>query len=510
MNQMEKDKILLWLGADFTHFVIGYFLQKKLDCDIYAVIDVTHQPKSFFLNQNLIKFTKVWYYHDHIKSITDTNNISYLENVEKKYNLNLWQLGVNERIFHRFFNFHKFKSQEILSIIEQSCRLFEEILDTVKPDFFISPTPVFHHHEILYRMLRTLKAKCIILSIPRLANKCLLSEEIHKIDYVENLNSIKSKGRDEEALREYIKKYSSQKQIAKYWQNVGGKKSSPIKAFLIYLLNNNKNAKTHYTYYGRTKLRVLSNLLLLKFKKQVRIYFINKNLQKTLDISQPFIYFPLSVDMERNLLIDAPLYTNQIEIIRNIVRSMPVGYKLFVKENPAQVGREWRSISEYKEILAIPNVTLYHPSLPGQELVKASSLVISIAGASALEAAFYGKSSIIFSDIIYSLIPSVIKVNSFNKLGETIRTAINTKPDPNYLDKFIQLLEENTTEFDLLKFINKFDREFYYGGALFDVKLSESKIKKFLDDSEIIIEDLILAHVKKIEQHKQFHDTSQP
>ena len=55
---MEKRKILLWLGADFTHFAIAYFLQKKLECDLYAVVDITHQPKDFFLNQHLIKFKK--------------------------------------------------------------------------------------------------------------------------------------------------------------------------------------------------------------------------------------------------------------------------------------------------------------------------------------------------------------------------------------------------------------------------------------------------------------------
>lgn len=506
MNQMKKDKILVWLGADFTHFSIAYFLQKKLDCELYAVVDVTQQPKDFFINQNLIKFKKIWYYHDHIHTIDNTNNMKYLKNTEEKYQLNLWQLGVNERIFYKFFNFHQFQSQEILSIIEQSCKLFEEIIDVAKPDFFLSPTPVFHHHEILYRMLRALGIKCLILSIPRIANKCLISENIHKIDYVDNLSSLRSQGRDEKTLREYIKKYSSQKQIAEYWQNVGGTKFLSLRAFLTYLLNDDKNTKTHYTYYGRTKLKVLSNLLLLKLKKRIRERFINKNLKKSVDSSQPYIYFPLSVDMERNLLIDAPFYTNQLEIIRNIVRAMPVDYKLFVKENPAQVGREWRSISEYKEILAIPNVILHHPSLPGQDLVKDSSLVISIAGASALEAAFYGKSSIIFSDIIYSLIPSVIKINNFDKFAETIKLAINTKPDPNNLDRFIQLLEENTTEFDLLKFINKFDREFYFGGALFDVKLQESKIKKFLDDSEKIIDMLIIDHVKKIEQHKQFRN----
>ena len=54
-------------------------------------------------------------------------------------------------------------------------------------------------------------------------------------------------------------------------------------------------------------------------------------------------------------MIDAPFYTNQIEIIRSVVKSLPVGYSLYVKENPGQVSREWRDINEYKEIMNIPN-----------------------------------------------------------------------------------------------------------------------------------------------------------
>jgi len=500
----NKPKILLWLDADFTQFTIAYFLQKKIDCEFYAIIDITNKPKNFFLSQKLIKFKKVWYYHDSIRSKSIEYDVQYLENIEKKYQIKLWQLGINERIFYRFFSSHRFKSEEILSIIEQSCKLFEQVLDDVKPDFFLSQAPVFHHHEILYRMLRIQKVKCLILSIPRIANKCLISESIHKIDNIENLNSVKSKGRDEKTLREYIRKHSSQKQIKEYWQKMERRKPSQLVALFSYLFTENKNEKTHYTYYGRTKFNVLSNLILLKFKKRIREYFMDRHLQKNLDTSKPFIYFPLSVDMERNLLIDTPLYTNQVEVIRNIVRTMPVNYKLFVKENPAQVGREWRTISEYKEILAIPNVTLFHPSSSGQDFIKNASLVISISGASALEAAFYAKPSIVFSDIIYSYLPSVIKVDALDELDQTIKNALNIHPNSDDIDKFVQLLEENTVDFDLLRHINNFDHEFYYNGALFDVTLDEAKIKKFFNMSEDLTSNLVLKYVNKIKKHEKF------
>ena len=62
-------------------------------------------------------------------------------------------------------------------------------------------------------------------------------------------------------------------------------------------------------------------------------------------------------------MLDAPFFTNQLEIIRNVAKSLPIGYKLFVKEQAAMVTRSWRSIDWYKQLAKIPNVVLIHHSL---------------------------------------------------------------------------------------------------------------------------------------------------
>ena len=42
-----KDKIIFWLDSNLMQYTLAYFLQKKLDADFYAIIDVTNKPKSF-------------------------------------------------------------------------------------------------------------------------------------------------------------------------------------------------------------------------------------------------------------------------------------------------------------------------------------------------------------------------------------------------------------------------------------------------------------------------------
>ena len=110
----------------------------------------------------------------------------------------------------------------------------------------------------------------------------------------------------------------------------------------------------------------------------------------------------MSTDLERHLLIDSPYYTNQIEVIRHVAKSLPVGYLLYVKENPSNVTRDWRDTSQYKEIMDIPNVELLHPNFSNIQLLTNCDLVISIAGSSSFEAAFYEKPSIVFGNVLYS------------------------------------------------------------------------------------------------------------
>ena len=153
-----------------------------------------------------------------------------------------------------------------------------------------------------------------------------------------------------------MKSFDGYKQINNAGKKFASSNTEKIKAAIDFLLlSKNTNLKTHYTYFGRSKFRVLKHELIASLKKRIREKFIGKHFLKNISGKEKFIYFPLGVDEERTLLIDSPFLTNQIEMIRNIVKSMPVGYKLYVKEHFSQELREWRKISYYKEILEKSN-----------------------------------------------------------------------------------------------------------------------------------------------------------
>ena len=93
-----KDKIILWLGTNLTYFGLAKSLQDKYDCDLFAIVDITAKPKKFFQEQEIVRFKKIWFYHDHIHK-NHIVDVKYLQVFEEKYKINLWLLAQNERIF---------------------------------------------------------------------------------------------------------------------------------------------------------------------------------------------------------------------------------------------------------------------------------------------------------------------------------------------------------------------------------------------------------------------------
>ena len=488
-----NSKILFWLGPDYTHYCISHYLQKLYDCDLYGIIDIPNKQKTFFEKQDLVNFKKTWYIFDNILK-NHKSNMENLVKFEKNYDINLWNLAINERHFYRF-NLEKFSDEQILSILEQGCTLFEKIIDEIKPDFLITKWASRHYHQLLIDLCIKKGVKVLQLGQPKIGYKMLISQVPSKIDGVINLNHLTTKNRSFEELQKFIKKFN----MTKHQKEFDTKKQTKLgflNTGIEYIFSKNDLDDNHYDYFfGSRKWKNIRYVITSPNKRKSRKKFLD-SLTENIP-SKPFVYYPLAVDMERNLLINAPFYTNQIEIIRHIAKSLPINYTLVVKENPAQVSRDWRSLSDYKEIMEIPNVLLINPNVSYDELLKKSSLVVLIGGTTGFEAAFYGKSSITFSDMIYSLLPSVFRVKNLEELPDLIQSALMYKPESDSLDKYLNLIEENSFDFDYLDFLNKFSED-----RLTNVDIPESKMKEFLDKNKSILELVTNEHIKKMEWHK--------
>tara|TARA_B000000460_G_C21516872_1_gene393847 strand:+ start:30 stop:1547 length:1518 start_codon:yes stop_codon:yes gene_type:complete len=499
-----KTKFILWLDSELLTFAIAYYLKKTYDCELYAIIDITNGTKDFFKKQQLVKFEKTWFYFDHVNPKKHESDHNYLKTVEKKFDLNLWNLAINERIFYYYNKFYKFSDNEILSIITQECQLFEKIIDEVKPDFFITKETIQHKDHLFYKMCKKVGITPLVCYESIIGYKCIISQKEHTIDFPKKFLSVENKYKTFEELQNYFKTFNKSTQVIDFRDEYMNSSLDRLKAATKFLLfSSNNNTKTHYTYFGRSKSRVFLSEFRSILRRKSREKFMKNNLDRIIQKDEKFLYFPLHLEQERSLLIAAPYCTNQIEIIRNIAKSLPIDYKLYVKEHPSQANRNWRSISDYKEIMNIPNVRLFHPSFPSVELYKKCSTVITINGSSGFEASLYGKPTIIFGDMGYSIMPSVIKIKDFENLSETIRETLLKKVDPLDVDRYISLLEENSIDFDWSSMSMKILNQFFYGGHLVDVDISIDEMKIFLEEHKTELEKLTSGFISKLKQFEK-------
>ena len=495
-----KDKIFFWLDGGLLMYILSYHLQKKIDADFYAIYDLPNKTRTFFQNQKLVSFKKTWYYNDQINFKKNEIDMEYLSNFEKKYNIGLWNLAVNERLFYRFNKFYKFSTEEIWLILEQECKFFESVLDEIKPDFFITREPFLHQDELFYQMCRAKGIKVLVNTLTQFANKSMISEHPAEFDDTTITDSeISMKIASFSELKKIIKSSGLLKQLKENeekWRTSNRKRTS---AGIEFLFNSdNKNTKTHFGYFGRSKSTVLLDAIKQLLQKRSRLSFINKNLPTSIDYSEKFVYYSLGIDEEHSLLIGAPFYTNQIEVVRHVAKSIPINYKLYVKEHPFSGTRNWKSISDYKEIMNIPNVRLLHPSVSQDELFQNCSLVISAKGSSCLEATFHGKPSIVFDKVYYSMLPSVHHVETLSKLPEIIRSSLQETVNLQDVERFLTIFKKNSFDFDLQTYYLKEANEFFYNGHLVDVKITEPQMKSFIEENAQMFSVLVDEYIKKL------------
>jgi len=496
-------KLLFWIDQDFTHFGIAKFMQEKYDYEMYAIYDVYEGAKQFFLEQNMVNFNKIWFYRDIISKLDKEVDIDYLINFEQKYKIDLWKLCYSERSFYKYNRYYQFSDNEILSILQLECKFFEKILDDIKPNVLIIKITDWHHNHLLYEMCKSKKIKLLMLEPSRYANRCtLLKEEINSVNYTElenfqidNPNEVISEFREQQ--KEYTEK------MKEWLTKLRISKLEKIKASIqFFLIANNHNYRKTYTNYGKTKFRILIKEIILILKMRYRELFINKNLIKKINLNNHFVYYPLHVEPERIMLIGAPFFTSQIELIKNISKSLPINYKLYVKEHPLMKIEGWRKLEFYKEVMKFPNVYFLHPSVNNIELIRNSSVVATISGTSAYEGLLNDKCIIVFSEEEFPDISSIYKIKNLHELPEIIKSSLKNKPNKIELSYYLYNVQKKSFQFDWQGFRIFFRHEFYYGGNLADSRLSSKKIELTLEKYRKDFENAVQAHVNIINEDK--------
>lgn len=142
----------------------------------------------------------------------------------------------------------------------------------------------------------------------------------------------------------------------------------------------------------------LSKLITQYFTNQVRIIIFN-HLSTQIKAEEKYFLFPLHYTEDAQITFREPLI-DQKQIIKQISRSIPSGYFLYVKPHPHYLGCDIK-IKDFLELKKIKNIEILDPRILPFEAIKNSHAVITINSTTGFEALFFSKPVITLGSDFY-------------------------------------------------------------------------------------------------------------
>lgn len=424
------------VGAFFIHPLDSYYNKSSYNENTYYKFkEQLKDVKLFGLKDLCVKFSE--------RNNNPVFDKEYLESIEKEYthfkNLNL-QINTSQlmtRHYHTRDFFRQSTFNQNLNFLELSYKKVIEVLDDYKPDLILDTDDGELLRTILNEVAYKKGIPYITIDYPRfeeykIPTSCLgaKTDDFFEDEYKRCLKMSKEELADE---YKYILDLKNKSNImSKEFHNTITSQYKPnsILYTLKYLIGKIFYLWNVYITNGNYKLIKRKSILfgnpiklfLFFIKVEIKKQFLlrpNKYFE-TPDKNDEYVYMPLHLIPESTTFVKAPFYINELDIIAQVSKSLPIGWKLYVKEHQAMLGE--RSSEFYNNVKKFPNVKLvqlnyYQDPKPWIDNAKG---VITITGTTAYESAMLGKKAIIFGDVSFKLIEGVSRVNSFEELPKLI------------------------------------------------------------------------------------------
>jgi len=358
-------------------------------------------------------------------------------NFEKKYNQNLSFLLGKDRALGRGYLLNVDNYAEIeranWSFYEKLNYFFyffdnmEKIILTSKPKVIIS----IARNDYISILANSKKIKYLTIAESRIGSRYIWSDNDFNTSKIfisslkKNLKSNSFKKFTKLKFEQLIEAIRIQSAV-KY--NFVGTLKTMVSYFIRELRTIILRSKKKYSY----KNFAWTKVIIMRFFAYK--YVLNKSVKVEHLNQEKFIYVPLHLEPEIALLGLSPEFSNSLEMITWLSKSVPSNFKIVVKEQPNAYGT--RSIWFYKTLIQMPNVVLAYPTLHPWTWIKKSFCVATITGTSAIEAVCmkkpvlsYGKHQIV------NYLPSVKYCNNFFSTKKNIDFLISKQSSKKILEK---------------------------------------------------------------------------
>lgn len=356
----------------------------------------------------------------------------------------------------------KYSHEEIIKIVSYSLDEIDELFKKLKPNLIIGFAPVTLIEHLILKYAEKNNIKYYLIRSSKIDNNVILYDNMHTLSSkIKNL--ILSKESLESEKLDSAKKYIDK--IRNSGHNIYEGITDPknyFKSFnIFYILK--RFASSFYNFFKKRNNSITRvdnhnpNFIISTYYSEIvklfRSYkfrkFINSNALE-LNHNQKYCFYPLHTEPEIAIQINGRVLTNQIEVIRNIALSLPINYKLIVKEHPRSFGM--RKINYYKKITEIPNVYLCPLGLSVTQVLDFSDLVFTISGSVGLEALIKKNPVILLGYQDIEIFPKTMlrKVHNLYKLSFNVKDILlNYKHDESFLLRYVASVLKMSKKIDL-------------------------------------------------------------
>ncbi len=396
-------------------------------------------------------------------------DLTYLQWLEKEYGIpNLWPYAAVDRVlmFNQMireypYNTPPFTHEEIMRIIQVKAKAVIEFLEKEKPDVLIYSVIGAVTTMLLYEIAKKKGIQTIAILPAYIRNRTVVSGRYDRFTSVEAkaqaILSVHNQERCAEA-RTYLKEFREKPQP--YYAGIDPKNQA-MSRWRQFKFLTPRNFWLWAQFYGRYVYRYFTEIdrhdysyispwyyLVDRVKRKLRNLRGTNDLYDSFTPQEDFAFYALQYEPEISSLLHAPFYANQLNLVRQIARSLPLHFKLYVKEHPQMV--QYRPREYYQELKKIPNVKLIHPAIPSFAVLPHTKLIFTLTSTAGWEGIFLKKPVINFGEQFYNALSMVKKCVQIDQLPFLVKEQLeNFTHNETELEIFVQALLEESVVVDL-------------------------------------------------------------
>lgn len=469
-------KICLFLQRRFAYVghAMALTFQKKYGINNFCGYVQLRDSFEFLKSQKDITYTELLLEENiHKQYKKEPLDLDYIKYLEQEYGIpNLWPFIDTDRIIRYNllvreypYDTPPYTHEEMMRIMQVRAKAIISFLEKERPDVIIFSVIGSLSGLLLYHIAKKKDIQTLVIRKSRIDTKQFITEDYNSAGDIEKtfdtiqknntiyqytigqaqnfLNTFRAKPAPYSVLATPEGRPTNRKKQLSFL--LPGKliesASWFLKIFYKYLTDKNRDdystIKPWYYLWDR-------------IKRKTRVLIGFDDLYDMPNLHEDFAFFPLHVMPEESTMLYSPFYIDQLWLIKQAARSLPVHYKLYIKEAPAMFG--YRPRRYYRKLKKIPNVKLIPPTIKSFELINASKIVLTNTATSGLEALFFKKPVITFGYAFYNLLPMVKRCKTIEELPRLIKEQLeHFHHDEQSLIHFIAAIYQESADADLIR-----------------------------------------------------------